>query len=57
MDLLNCFNVNSEIVKNDTVNTGIVNSQTVNSEFANKMKNRKVLGIERDDDQVNFYIK
>ena len=54
MDLLNCFNVNSEIVKNDTVNTGIVNSQTVNSEFANKMKNRKVLGIERDDDQVNF---
>ena len=48
------FNVNSEIVKNDTVNTGIVNSQTVNSEFVNKMKNRKVLGIERDDDQVNF---
>ena len=48
------FNVNSEIVKNDTVNTGIVNSQTVNSEFVNKMKNRKVLGIEWDDDQVNF---
>ena len=46
--------MNSEIVKNDTVNTGIVNSQTVNSEFVNKMKNRKVLGIEWDDDQVNF---
>ena len=44
------FDVNSEIVKNDAVNIGILNSQTVNSEFVNKIKNRKVLGIEWDDD-------
>ena len=44
------FNVDSEIVKNDTVNTGHVNNQTVNSEFLSKMTNGKLLGIEWEDD-------
>ena len=44
------FNVDSEIVKNDTVNTGHVNSQTVNSEFLNKMTNGELWGIEWEDD-------